>query len=146
MRKTIFVTIIMFFPIIFFGQNLASSGHINHFPPTDLPGEKWHMCDHIRLSFIFGPNKYKETITGIEFKWTMQDAFGDYLHSGKQKWGITINSNEKSLHEKYLYWERCDILSGGQKIYNKINPLVSNIKVVVVITRIAFKDGTVIRF
>ncbi len=132
--------------MIGFGQKISSNGNIVHFPPTvSVPGENFHTCNHIRLYFQFGPNKYKETITGIDFKWTIQDAFGDPLHSGNTKWGITIKSNEEWRNGKYIYWETCDFF-GGQKIYNKLKPLVNNAKVVVVIKRIAFKDGKVLKF
>ena len=144
MKKSIYIIVLIIFPALLFSQKLTCTTSVVNMPSTiSIPGENNHFYPHIRAYFTFGPNKYNKTITGIEFNYTIEDAFGDQLHSGSQKWGITIYPNKKS-GSRYLSWDSIDYLGGDEKIYNKIYNVASTAHISINITRIAFKDGSVI--
>ena len=107
--------------------------------------------DNLRAYFQF-TNNYNKTINAIGFRFYLRDAFGTLLVQGDGQFDERISPNSTNPKNTFFYWDKSG--PGGTagydrgESYNKLlGPIRGGtIQYTVIIDRIAFSDGTVMRF
>lgn len=97
--------------------------------------------DAVKFEFVFQNITDKE-ITGIEFEVKFFDAFGDEVFSTEVKDNLRIKPKE--LFEPSSYWYFDEYTDGYEKLFDPATN--KTLHTLLNVLRIAFEDGTVIKF
>tara|TARA_B100001250_G_C19779370_1_gene781131 strand:- start:607 stop:1053 length:447 start_codon:yes stop_codon:yes gene_type:complete len=100
---------------------------------------------YVKAVFKF-TNHYKSTIVGIEYSYIFKDVFGEILARGTGKELEKIMPGQSNKINTYTYWADNPYIKN--EIYDKFWPSVNggNTIKIIVINKIAFENGEILRF
>lgn len=103
------------------------------------------ITDQIQAYFQF-ENLSQKTVTGIQFKFSFYDSFGDELYISEAKSNLVISPGKINPMKTYYYWEDNPFINGEP--YDKLQSATSagTIKTKVSIILVMFDDGSSFRY
>ncbi len=148
MKKYILLLIVPFFS---FTQNISSSCALsvekgwainNDYLNNDYSKPAY---GYVKAVFQF-TNHYNKTIVGIEYSYKFTDVFGEILARGTGKELSKILPGKSNNINTYLYWEDNPYIDN--EVYDNLWPSVKggNTKKIILITKVAFENGEILRF